>query len=99
LYRIAETPIYAVDNLVRRAPALQATADNPLPAARMNAAQATALGLNGVEQVVVRVGDGTATLDLVIDPRVADRCVLVPAGYPQTASLAAHGEAAVGKTS
>jgi NADH-quinone oxidoreductase subunit G len=98
LYRIVETPIYAVDNLVRRAPALQATADNPPPAVRMSAAQATALGLDGVEQVVVRVGDGSATLDLVIDPRVADGCVLVPAGYPQTASLAAHGEATVGKT-
>lgn len=97
LYRIVETPIYAVDNLVRRAPALQATADNPPPAARMNAAQATVLGLDGVEQVAVRVGDGTATLDLVIDPRVADGCVLVPAGYPQTASLAAQGEAIVGR--
>jgi NADH-quinone oxidoreductase subunit G len=98
LYRIVETPIYAVDNLVRRAPSLQATADNPPPAVRMNAAQATALGLNGVGQVVVRVGDGSATLDLVIDPRVADDCVLVPAGYSQTASLAAHGEATVEKT-
>ena len=97
LYRIVETPTYVVDSLVRRAPALQATADNPPPAARMNAAQATALGLADAQQVVIRVGDGSATLDLVIDPRVADRCVLVPAGYPQTVPLGAHGEATVGK--
>ena len=45
LMRLAEVPIYSVDPIVRRAPALQKTADNPPPAARMNAAQADKLGL------------------------------------------------------
>jgi NADH-quinone oxidoreductase subunit G len=36
LYRLAEVPMYAVDAFTRRAPALQATADNPPPAARLN---------------------------------------------------------------
>ena len=95
LMRIAEVPIYAVDPLVRRAPALQACADNPKPAARVNASQAQRLGLNHGDAVVVRMLEGEARLELVIDSRVPEGCVLVPAGYPETAGLGAHGPATV----
>jgi NADH-quinone oxidoreductase subunit G len=93
--RIAEVPIYAVDALTRRAPSLQATADNPGPAARLNAAQAATLGVSGGDQVLVRMAAGDAELELVIDPRVPDGCVWIPSGYSETASLGGYGLATV----
>ena len=93
--RLAEVPIYAVDAIVRRAPALQKTADNPKPAVHMNAAQADKLGLVAGQAVQVVAPHGVAQLDLVIDARVPEGCVLVPAGYPETAMLGAHGPVTV----
>ena len=93
--RIAETPIYACDALVRRATPLQQTSDNPKPAARMNASQITRLGLAGAAQVRVRLAGGEAMLDLVTDNRIPDGCILVPAGYPETAALGGQGPAHV----
>jgi NADH-quinone oxidoreductase subunit G len=93
LMRLVEVPMYAVDPIVRRAPALQKTADNPTPSARLNAAQAGKLGFQGGESVQVVMSQGVARLDLVLDERVPDGCVLVPAGYPETAMLGAHGPA------
>jgi NADH-quinone oxidoreductase subunit G len=93
LMRLAEVPMYTVDPIVRRAPALQKTADNPKPSARLNAAQAGMLGFQGGESVQVVMAQGVARLDLVLDERVPDGCVLVPAGYPETAMLGAHGPA------
>jgi NADH-quinone oxidoreductase subunit G len=95
LMRLAEVPIYAVDAIVRRAPALLNTADNPPPAARVNAAQAGKLGLKGGDAVQVATAQGEARLDLVVDDRVPPGCVLVPAGYPETSMLGAHGPATV----
>jgi NADH-quinone oxidoreductase subunit G len=93
--RIAEVPIYAVDALTRRAPSLQATADNPGPAAHLNAAQAAILGVSGGDQVLVRMAAGDAELELVIDPRVPDGCVWIPAGFVETVSLGGCGLATV----
>lgn len=94
LERITEIPIYAVDPIVRRASALQQTADNPAPAARMNAAQARKFGLYEERAglgVNVHKGEAIVTLGLVIDPRVPDGCTLIPAGYPETAALGGPG--------
>ena len=95
LMRLAEVPIYAVDPIVRRAPSLQKTSDNPKPAAHLNAAQADKLGLRAGAAVQVVMAQGAASLPLVIDARVPDGCVLVPSGYPETAMLGAHGPASV----
>jgi NADH-quinone oxidoreductase subunit G len=99
LMRIAEVPMYAVDPIVRRAPALQKTSDNPPPAARMNAAQAGKLGLTLGQSVEIRSVQGTATLAWVEDGRVPDGCVLVPAACPETVMLGAHGPVTVKATS
>ena len=99
LNRIAEVPIYAVDAVVRRAEALQQTSDNPKPAARMNASEAEKYGLGECDRVVVRMVEGSAELDMVVDPRVPDGCVLVAQGYPETATLGACGPATVVKAS
>jgi NADH-quinone oxidoreductase subunit G len=95
LQRILETPMYVGDPILRRAHALQATHDNPPPAARMNETEAGKAGLRDGEQVVVRMVEGAANLPLVIDPRVPDGCVLVPSGYRQTATLGASGPVTV----
>jgi len=84
-----------VNNLCGRQTALQKTADNPPPSARLNAAQAGKLGFQGGESVQVVMSQGVAHLDLVLDERAPDGCVLVPAGYPETAMLGAHGPATV----
>ncbi|MFQ5938118.1 MAG: molybdopterin dinucleotide binding domain-containing protein, partial [Acidiferrobacterales bacterium] len=98
LTRICEVPIYRVDGMVRRSPALQETADNPPPAAHLNPASAASLGLQEATQVTVRTGQSEAVLDLVIDPRVPDKAVLIPVGYPETAALNARGKLTVVRT-
>ncbi|MFL6621057.1 MAG: NADH-quinone oxidoreductase subunit NuoG [Sulfurifustis sp.] len=95
LYRIAEVPLYAVDPLVRRAPALQHTADNPPPAARMNAAEAARLGLADGVAVAVRTVAGEARLEVKIDARVPDGAVLIASGYLETFTLGAHAPASL----
>ncbi len=99
LNRIAEVAIYAVDPIVRRADALQQTRDNAGPAARMNASQVEKSGLSENDRVVVRMVEGSAELELVIDPRIPDGCVLVAQGHPETAILGACGPATVVKLS
>lgn len=97
LERIAEVPIYRVDPLVRRAPALARTADNPPPAVRVNDTEAARLGLADGERVRVLMTGGEARLDLLIDTRVPRGAVLIPSGYPETAGLPAHGPATLVK--
>jgi len=95
LMRLATVPLYTTDALVRRAPALQQTADNPPPTARINSAQASKLGLKDGASVQVIMVQGKARLDLVLDESVPDGCVWVPAGYPETCMLGAHGPASL----
>jgi NADH-quinone oxidoreductase subunit G len=93
LQRIAERPMYRVDPLVRRAPSLSKTKDNPSPTVSMNAAQANQLKLRAGAPMTVRAGNGETQLELTIDARVPDGCVLIPAGYAETAALG--GQSAV----
>jgi NADH-quinone oxidoreductase subunit G len=97
LQRIYEVPLYRVDSVVRRAVALQQTADNPKAAARINTAQAGRLSVTEGQRLRVRVGESEAVLNVVLDSRVPDQCVLVPAGYPETVSLDAHGTVSIEK--
>ncbi len=87
LARIIEVPMYRVDALVRRAPSLQATADNPPPAVRFNAAEAGRLGLAAGDSARVTSPVGQVQLPVVVDARVPDGCALIPAGWPETAGL------------
>jgi NADH-quinone oxidoreductase subunit G len=87
LTRVGEVPIYAVDALVRRATALQQTPDSHSAAAHINAKLAKRLGLADATEVVAKQGGAAATLPLVIDARVPDGAVLVPAGVPGTEVL------------
>jgi NADH-quinone oxidoreductase subunit G len=90
LERMADVPLYAVDALVRRAPALQLTRDARAPKAYVNAAQAAKLGFAaGMKVAVSQVGSsGKSIVDLAIDSGLADGVVRLSAAHPSTAMLA-----------
>jgi NADH-quinone oxidoreductase subunit G len=90
LTRVGHVPIYAVDSIVRRADALQQTADaRGLAAASLCAATAAKLGLQAGARARFRQDGGEAELPVVIDERVPEGCVLIPAALPETAALGA----------
>ncbi len=89
LGRLGETPIYQLDPLTRRAPALQAAAGIDGEAA-VNGNLLAKLGLEAGVRVRVRQGEAVAELTLRRDDRLADGVVRVPAGHPVTSSLGAR---------
>jgi NADH-quinone oxidoreductase subunit G len=88
--RIADVPIYAVDAVVRRAHALQHTADAQPPAASLSPEQWAALGLPATNAAVrVTQGGASVVLPAQLDATLARNVVRVPAGHGATAALAA----------
>jgi len=86
--RLTEVPLYAVDGLVRRAPALQQTPDAKAAAvAALNAATLAKLGVQAGEQIRLTQGAGQVSLPAALDDSLPDDCVRVAAGYPATAAL------------
>ena len=80
-------PLYAVDPLVRRAGALQRTAEAPAPAVRVNPAVARALGLVAGGRAAVRQNGAERTLEVAEDPAVPDGCLLLHAGVAHSVGL------------
>ncbi len=91
LVRLSDTPLYDIDGIVRRAPALQKTADAVRSAAYVHETVAADLGLREGERVSVRQGGQPAGLELVIDNRIAPGCVWIPAGVAGSVGLGANG--------
>jgi NADH-quinone oxidoreductase subunit G len=87
LMRIGDVPMYAVDALVRRATALQQTHDARPAAVYVNARLAAQLSVVEGQFVQARQGDMRARLPIVLDARVPDRCVLIPAGLAGSSTL------------
>jgi NADH-quinone oxidoreductase subunit G len=87
LQRIADVPIYATDSLVRRAPALQLTADARAPVAGLPTSLWQGLRLHAGAKVMLVQGTASVVLPAVEDAAVADGVVRVPAGHPHTAAL------------
>ncbi len=88
LERLAETPIYQLDPIVRRAPALQATFDGEAAAACwMHGRRIRALGLTVNRPVKVRQGPAETVLRLLQDDRLPEDVVRVAAVHPMTARL------------
>lgn len=85
--RISEWPLYRTDNLVRRALPLQKSAANILPAIYLNSNLANKLNVIAKSRLTVKQDDHTAILSAVIDEKIPDDCVFIPAGYPETAKL------------
>ncbi len=85
LQRVADVPIYATDSIVRRAPALQATADAREPVVGLPPALFAQCG----ERVRVTQGSGSALLGARADATLAEGTVRIAAGHPATAALGA----------
>ncbi len=89
LQRVADVPIYSTDMLVRRATALQLTADARAPEAGIPSALWRALGLQPGDRVLVSQGQGAVILPAREDRSLADDAVRVAAGHPATVALGA----------
>jgi NADH-quinone oxidoreductase subunit G len=89
LERVGETPLYQLDPIVRRSPALQATADASTPVVWLGSEWMTRLGV--AEGGMLRVNQGGAATDLPVrrDDRLAVGAVRV-AVHPLTAMLGAR---------
>jgi NADH-quinone oxidoreductase subunit G len=87
LERLADVPIYAADALVRRAPALQRTADARPPRASLPASLWASLALKPGDRVRVGQGAASVVLDAQLDASLAPNAVRVPAGHADTAAL------------
>ncbi|MBI5461023.1 MAG: NADH-quinone oxidoreductase subunit G [Gammaproteobacteria bacterium] len=80
LERVGDVPLYAVDALVRRAAALQATADGADAVVRINASEAARLGLGA--QAKVTQGGAERVLPVMTDARVPDGAVWIASTRP-----------------
>ena len=87
LSRLGSVPMYATDPVVRRARALQETREAAFAGVALNASAAARLGLRPGASATLRQGDARITAAVVIDDRLPDACVAVPAGLPQSAAL------------
>jgi NADH-quinone oxidoreductase subunit G len=87
LERIADVPTYSSDAIVRRAPALQATADARPPRAGLPTALWQLLQLTDGAAVHVQQGSASVKLAAYHDASLAPTAVRVPAGHPLTATL------------
>jgi NADH-quinone oxidoreductase subunit G len=94
--RIGDVPLYAVDPLVRRSEPLQASADGRDRALRLAPALAERIGLETGASARVRQNGTAVSIDVVVDERVAQGCVRLPAAIPETVGLGpAYGEVVV----
>jgi NADH-quinone oxidoreductase subunit G len=89
LERIADVPIYSSDVTVRRARALQATADARAPMAAVPSGVWQALNLTSGDSVKVTQGSASVVLPAIEDNTLAAQSVRVPAGHASTAALGA----------
>lgn len=87
--RVIDLPMYAIDGIVRRANSLQKTSDAVAAQAALNAKMAAKLGVSATQSINITQGDSKVRLPVVIDERVPDYAVYVPAGLAQTADLPA----------
>ena len=89
LERLADVPIYSADALVRRATALQRTADAKPPVVGVGAQLWAQLGLAAGDRVRVIQGMAQVQLGVRLEPTLADGVARVPAGHADVATLGA----------
>ncbi|WP_374335877.1 NADH-quinone oxidoreductase subunit NuoG [Leeia sp.] len=87
LHRVGDVPLYQIDSLTRRAPALQATVDAAVPQAAMNAATLARLGLQAGDRVKLRQGGAEVVLTASTSEALADDAVQVSAAHASTIAL------------
>ena len=89
LCRSGTWSLYACDNIVRRADALQSSAAAEQPCMVLNSALAKRHHLQADQLAVVKQGELRCILPVVIDDSIADGCVVIPAGFRETAPISA----------
>lgn len=89
LERVADVPIFSADPLVRHAASLKKTRDARIPVASMSAATLSTLGLEDGAEVLVRQGEGSASLVARLDEGIPAGCVRVSAAHTATSKLGA----------
>jgi NADH-quinone oxidoreductase subunit G len=89
LQRVADVPIYATDATVRRAAALQLTADAADPVVGIPSALWRQLGMQPGGKVLVTQSDNAVVLPAREDSTLAANAVRVAAGHKSTAMLGA----------
>jgi len=87
LTRIGNLPIYAVDTLVRRAPALQHTLAAVQLGAFLSGTEASALGLAEGDLVEIRQNGFSTRMPVGLDDAVPVGCVRIPAGVAGSETL------------
>jgi NADH-quinone oxidoreductase subunit G len=87
IFRIGRVPMYASDPLVRRATALQGTADGDFRGVHINHVLARKLGLSDGENAIVQQNGARKTFAVVVDDKVPDGCAGLSAGIVETAGL------------
>jgi len=87
LERIADVPIYSTDPIVRRASALQLTADAHRPVVGVPSELAAERGIVDGAPVRITQGATSVVLHAHIDASLASNVIRVPAGHPLTAAL------------
>ncbi len=97
LQRVATTPIYRADAVLRRAEPLNAHTLNAGPRVLLNAVDALAAGLSNGAMARVGDGRGQATLQVEVTGRVPSGSVWIETGYGATAPLAPAGALTVAK--
>jgi NADH-quinone oxidoreductase subunit G len=85
--RVAETPMYAVDPLVRRALSLQQTRDADVAYAQLSPEDGKRLRLDAGDKVSLRHNGTRVTLPVKFDDGIATGEVWVPQGLAATAAL------------
>ena len=87
LERVADTPIYHADALVRRGHSLSISAYGKQPRIRTNAATAIQLGLSPGASVTAKQGGAQATAPLAIDESVPTGAVRIAFATEVSAQL------------
>ncbi|HEY5701373.1 MAG TPA: NADH-quinone oxidoreductase subunit NuoG [Gammaproteobacteria bacterium] len=85
--RVGDVPMYAVDAVVRRAPALQRTQDGAVAETAVNPELASSLGLKQGDKVKIRQNGCEVTGVVSLDPSVPDQCARVPSGIALSETL------------
>ncbi len=90
---INDVPAYSLDALVRRAPALQVSADAADSRVFIAVDLAAELEVKSGDQLLVEQNGCKVQLPLQIEPRVAPGCVRLHGGHPIISGLAVSGHA------
>ena len=91
--RYACQPIYAIDNVVRRAQPLQQTNLGEVGCISLNAKMASEIGVSEGDSLTAFQAEQDITLPVMIDNAIADGVVRLPASLPETQGFGlGHGE-------